>query len=294
MEAGAASSIRNRASATAVALETAFLSSGLPRDPGLEAADRMAAAVRERDSEPAFVGVLEGEARVGLEREELERLARCEAKLATRDLPGAVTGSLTGGATVSATLFLAHRAGLRVAATGGIGGVHSAPGAPDVSADLIELSRTPILLVCSGAKAFLDLPATLESLETLGVTVAGFGTKEFPAFWGRESGLTLNLSVEDAEEAAELHRQARRLDTPGATLICVPPPESEALARADWEDALRRARQELAAAGVRGPEVTPFLLARIAEHTAGRSVRANLALLENNAAVAAEIVRALG
>lgn len=281
------------ASAPTVALETAFLTTGLPSGQALETAERMAAAATARDVAPAFVGVLEGNAIIGLERDELELLARSQLKLATRDLPGAAAGSLTGGATVSATLFLAHRAGLQVAATGGIGGVHRGPGPPDVSADLLELSRTPMLLVCSGAKAILDLPATLERLETLGVTVVGFETNEFPGFWSRESGLKLTLRVEDAERAAELHRRARRLGTPGATLVCVPAPESAALAPEETEDALRRARQDLAAEGIRGPEVTPFLLARIAEYTEGSSVSANLAILENNAGVAAEIARAL-
>lgn len=277
----------------AVALETAFLTSGLPEDRRLEAAERMSTAVRSSGVEPAFVGVLAGRPIVGLEPRELEQLARCERKLSTRDLAAALARRASGGTTVAATIFLARRAGLGVAATGGIGGVHRVTAAPDVSADLEELARTSIVLVCAGAKAITDVPATLERLETLGVTVLGFGTGEFPAFWSAKSGLRLDLQVDNAEAVAEIWRQARALETPGALLVCVPPPAELALSPAESEAAVARALRDLEAKGLGGRAVTPFLLSRIAELTGGRSLAANLALLERNAAVAAAIAKAL-
>ncbi len=283
-----------RTTAPAVALETAFLTRGLPDRVRLEAVERMSAAVSSQSIAPAFIGVVAGRPTVGLTREELELLASARAKLSTRDLPAAAAQRTNAGTTVAATIFLAHRAGLAVAATGGIGGVHPGASGPDVSADLLELARTAIILVCSGAKAITDMPATLERLETLGVTVVGFGTDQLPAFWSAESGLPLDLRVDSAEEIAALWREARALDLPGALLVCVPPPAGEALSRQESDDAVSRALADLAAEGIRGADVTPFLLARVAELTEGRSLRANLALLENNARVAASIVRALG
>jgi pseudouridine-5'-phosphate glycosidase len=271
-----------------VALETAFLSSGLPEDAGVPTATAMAAAVRSQGAEPAFVGVIRGKPIVGVDEEGLERLASSGRKLSTRDLPLSAASGEDGGTTVAATLFLAHRAGLDIVATGGIGGVH-AGAARDESADLSELSRTPVTLVCSGAKAILDLPATLERLETLGVTVVGYGTDELPAFWSVESGLPLTRRVEDSAGAAAVAREARALGLPGAVLVCVPPPPGEALSKGESDHAVAHAVEEAGALGIAGAELTPFLLARIAEITEGRSLRANRALLENNAAVAAEI-----
>jgi pseudouridine-5'-phosphate glycosidase len=282
-----------RAASPAVALETALLTTGLPGRLRGEAVDRISAAVRAQQVEPAFVGVLAGKPIVGLTPQELEFLARQETKLSTRDLPVALARKVHGGTTVAATLFLAHRAGLAVASTGGIGGVHPTAGPPDVSADLYELARTPIILVCSGAKAMMDLPATLERLETLGVLVAGFGTDQFPAFWSAESGLPLDLRVDSPVELVEIWRAARALGTPGALLVCVPPPRETALAKEDADAAVSRALADLAAERITGPAVTPFLLDRVAEVTEGRSLRANLALLENNAALAASIARAM-
>jgi pseudouridine-5'-phosphate glycosidase len=276
-----------------VALETAFLSSGLPVDICIPTATAMAAAVHSHGADPAFVGVIGGEPVVGVDEKGLERLAGSGKKLSTRDLPLAAAGGEDGGTTVAATLFLAHRAKLHVAATGGIGGVH--PGAArDESADLIELSRTPITLVCSGAKAILDLPATIERLETLGVTVVGFATDELPAFWSGESGLPLTRRVEDPAEAAAVAREARALGLPGAVLVCVPPPPEEALSKGESDHAVAHALEEAGTLGIAGAELTPFLLARVAEFTEGRSLCANRALLENNAAVAAKIAVAGG
>ncbi len=253
----------------------------------------MSAAVSSQEIAPAFIGVVAGRPTVGLTREELELLAGARTKLSTRNLPAAATQRASGGTTVAATIFLAHRAGLDVAATGGIGGVHPGAGGPDVSADLHELARTPIVLVCSGPKAITDLEATLERLETLGVMVVGFGTDELPAFWSADSGLRLDLRVDNAEAIAAIWRQARGLETPGALLVCVPPPAGTALSRRESDSAVSRALADLQAQRISGPEVTPYVLARIAELTDGRSLRANLALLENNARVAACIARAL-
>jgi len=280
-----------RVTGPAVALESAVLTSGLPEDARLAAVERMAAAVTARDVESAFTGVIAGQPTVGLTSDELELLAAQDRKLSTRDLPAAVARGEHGGTTVAATIFLAHRAGLSVAATGGIGGVHPEPGGRDVSADLNELARTPIVLVCSGAKAIVDLSATLERLETLGVTVLGYQTHEFPAFYSAESGLQLGLSVESPEEVAEIWRESRALASPGALLVCVPPPADVALSRRESEAAVSRALSDLDTAGISGPGVTPFLLGRIADHTSGRSLEANLGLLENNASVAASIAR---
>jgi pseudouridine-5'-phosphate glycosidase len=281
-----------------VALETAFLTTGLPADVRLETARAMARSVRERGAEAVFVGVVGGAPVVGMDDATLERLATAGRKLATRDLPVAAAHDEDGGTTVSATLFLAHRAGVGVVATGGIGGVHRSGSAGsetvrDESADLIELSRTPVILVCSGAKAILDLPATMERLETLGVTVIGLGTEELPAFWSSESGIGLPHSVADAREAAAVAREARALGLPGTVLVCVPPPPDLALPHAESDRAVANAVAEAERRGVAGAALTPFLLSRIAEITAGRSLRANRALLENNAGVAAEIAVAL-
>lgn len=192
---------------------------------------------------------------------------------------------------MAATLALNRRAGIAVAATGGIGGVH--PGGGDVSADLVELGRTPGVLVCSGAKAIVDMAATLERLETLGVTVAGWRTAELPAFWTAGSGLPLDLVLEGADEAADVWREARALDLPGALLVCAPPPAASALVPEKSAAAVERAAAEAAEAGIAGGDATTWLLARIAELTDGRSLRANLDLLESNVGIAATIATAV-
>lgn len=279
---------------SAPALETAFLSSGLPADVRPTAVERIKEAVRARRLEPGFVGVIDGTPTVGLDDSELARIANAADKFATRDLPVAMARGLTGGTTVSATIFLANRAGFQVAATGGIGGVHRSSQSQDVSPDLYELARTPIALVCSGAKAILDLPSTLERLETLGITVVGLGTDELPAFWSGHSGLPLSLSVDDVAELAAIWQRARELDAPGALVVCVPPPGEIDLPREEAERAVQRALADLEGSRISGPAVTPFLLDRVARYTEGRSVRANVALLENNAAVAADLARELG
>ncbi len=276
-----------------VALETAFLTSGLPADVRLGVAETMATAVREAGASPAFIGVLGGEPVVGLEFEQLASLADSGTKLSTRELSFAIATGDSGGTTVAATLFLAHRAGIAVMATGGIGGVHRNTGPRDISTDLLELSRTPMLVVCSGAKAILDLPATVEKLETLGVACIGFGTDEWPAFWTAASGLGLGQSVDAAGQVAAVWREHSRLSQPGALLVCVPPPADQALTERESAHAIERALAEAQTQGVAGPSLTPFLLDRMVAHTEGRSLAANQALLVNNARVAALIARAI-
>jgi pseudouridylate synthase len=281
----------------AVALETSVVAQGLPAPHNLEAARRCARAVREAGAVPAAVAVIGGRIVVGASEAELSRLAdpsRAAAKAGIRDLAALCASGGDGGTTVSATCALAARAGIRVFATGGIGGVHRRPfpGEPlDVSSDLIELSRQPVCVVCAGPKAILDLPATAEALETLGVPVLGFGTSELPAFFTATSGIRLEHRVEDAAAAARALRiHWDELRQPSAVLVCVPPPAP--LPRAEVERALSAALSEAARRKLAGKDLTPFLLSRLAESTGGLTVQANLALLENNARVAAEIALA--
>ncbi len=281
-----------------VALESTVITHGLPWPQNLELARRMEATVREGGACPATIAVLKGEVKVGLSDAELEYLAQAKGvmKVSRRDYPVAVVHKRDGATTVAGTLIAAHWAGIRVFATGGIGGVHrrQADTALDISADLPELARTPVVVVCAGAKAILDLPATLEWLETHGVPVVGYGTDEFPAFYSRDSGLRLEARADTPEQAAGIARAMWDLDFTSGVLICVPVPEAAARPRADMERAISQALQEAAAAGVRGKDVTPYLLSRIAALTQGESLAANLALLENNAKVAAKVASALG
>lgn len=277
-----------------VALESTVLAHGLPRPRNLEVGVAMEDAVASAGAVPATVGVVAGVPRVGMERAHIEHLAMADGvlKLSTRDLAVPVARGTDGATTVAATMWLAVRAGVRVFATGGIGGVHRGEDR-DVSADLTELGRTPMLVVCAGAKSVLDLPATREALETAGVLVVGYGTDELPAFYSARSGIPVDVRVDDADEAAALWRAHRDFGLPGAMLLCVPPPPAHAL-QADQIDgaiagALDRARRE----GIRGKEVTPFLLRAVAEATGGRSLEANVALLLNNARVAASVAVAV-
>jgi pseudouridylate synthase len=276
-----------------VALESTVLAHGLPRPRNLEVGRAMEEAVRAGGAVPATVGVVAGVPVVGIGDAEIRHLAEADGvlKLSTRDLAVPVARGRDGATTVAATMWLAARAGVRVFATGGIGGVHRGE-ARDVSADLTELGRTPMLVVCAGAKSILDLPTTREALETAGVLVAGYGTDELPAFYARESGLPVDVRVDTAEEAAALWRAHRALDAPGAVLLCIPPPAADAIPAAEVEEAISGALARADAEGVRGKEVTPFLLRAVAEATGGRSLEANDALLRNNARVAAEVAAA--
>ena len=299
-----------------VALESALITHGFAPPANLDIARRMEAAVRAEGALPATIAVLEGQARVGLSDEELALLAsfpvqkkwgrlsslppgqarkpapRTVRKVSLRDLPLVLAQGASGGTTVAATMHLAHRASIHVFATGGIGGVHR--GHPeDVSADLPALASIPIVVVCAGAKAILDLPCTLEYLETHGVPVIGYGTDEFPAFYSRHSGLGVDARVETPEQVARMARARAELGLPAALLVCVPVPASDELPAGEAEAAIARAVEEAEAAGVSGKALTPFLLARLVELTGGRARRANEALLLNNARVAARIARAL-
>ena len=277
-----------------VALESSVLAQGLPAPANREADRRMRAAVAARGAVPAVTAVVRGVPTLGLEGEALERfLARDGvAKVSARDLPVTMAQGRDGATTVAAALVLAARGGLDVFATGGIGGVHRE--APfDESADLAELARTSVVTVCAGAKSILDLPATLERLETLGVTVVGYGTDEFPGFFTARTGLPVPARVDTPAAVARILLAARALGRPGGVLVVQPPPASAALDPTLVASAVTEALATAATAGVRGPAVTPHLLAAVERATGGRSLAANLALLEANAALAAEIAVAL-
>jgi pseudouridine-5'-phosphate glycosidase len=273
-----------------VALESSVLAQGLPIPANREAERRMAAAIRGHGAVPATTAIVRGTPTIGLEGDDLERFLRRDGvrKVSARDLAAAIAGRADGATTVAATLQLARLAGLHVFATGGIGGVHREP-AFDESADLAELARSPIVVVCAGAKSILDLPATLERLESLGVAIVGYRTEELPGFFTAATGLPLPVRAESAREIAGLFAAERRLGRPGALVVVQPPPADAALPRAVVDDAVMRALAAARASGVRGGAVTPFLLAAVERETGGRSLAANLALLERNAALAAEI-----
>ena len=275
-----------------VALEsTIFSHLGLPSPHNAEALDRCLAAVRGAGAVPALTAVLDGVARVGVDPSEHERVLGPARKAASRDLPVAVAqGWEFGATTVSGSLTLAARVGIEVFATGGIGGVHrDAHESGDIRADLDALHRLPVVTVCSGAKAFLDLPRTLEHLEATGVPVLGWRCDEFPAFTTVTSGLPVPHRVESAEEVAAIVRAARALEQTTGVLLTVPVPADHALRREVLELATAEALADAAEAGIEGPAVTPFVLDHIARATDGRSIPANIALAEQNAAVAAQV-----
>lgn len=276
-----------------VALETSVLSQGLPVPRNAEAAGAMSAAIRERGAVPAWIGVAEGEVHVGLSAERIERFCDPEgiAKVARRDLPAVVASGGLGATTVSTTIWAAHAAGIQVGATGGIGGVH--PGSGDVSADLLELARTPVLLVCSGPKSIVDPVATDERLEELGVAVVGYGCDRLPFFLATEAPVELEHRVDTPAEAAALAGAQRALGLRAAILLCNPVPASHAMDGGLVADAVRRCEARAEREGVRGKAVTPFLLSCLAEQTGGASLEANLALLGSNAALAADVAVAL-
>jgi pseudouridine-5'-phosphate glycosidase len=280
-----------------VALESTVITHGLPYPENLNLARRMEETVRENGAVPATIGVLEGVIYAGLEAAQVEFLAQAKDvhKISLRDFAPAIAMKRNGGTTVAGTLFVAHTVGLKVFATGGIGGVHrQADGETfDISTDMMQLARTPVLVVCAGAKAILDLPATLELLETLGVTVVGYKTDEFPAFYSTSSGLPVSIRVEMAEEAARIAQVHWNLGMESAVLVTVPPPTADALPKEAVEGAIETALQEVQTRGIRGQAVSPYLLRRVSELTEGHSLQANLALLLNNARVAAEIAACL-
>ena len=273
-----------------VALESSVLAQGLPVPANREAAERMTAAVEGAGAVPAVTAVVHGACTIGLTDDELERFLRRDGirKVSARDLAVAIAEEADGATTVAASLCIAGAAGLDVFATGGIGGVHR--DAPfDESADLAELARTPMVVVCAGAKSILDLPATVERLETLGVTVIGYRTSEMPGFFSRHTGIPLTARADSAEEVARIHLAARALGRPQATLVMQAPPDDVALPAELVNEAVVTALEEARRSDVRGAAVTPFLLAAVERATGGRSLRTNLGLLEENAALAGRI-----
>lgn len=277
-----------------VALESTVIAHGLPYPHNLALAQEMEQIVRSHGVEPRTVGIIGGELLAGLNERQIHHLATAPnvRKVSRRDLPVVVAQGLDGATTVATTLWIAHRFGIEVFATGGIGGVHRGDGT-DISADLQELAQTPVIVVCAGAKAILNLPATLEYLETFGVTVVGYGTGEFPAFYSRSSGLPVDVRCDAPEEVAALWRAKRRLGLPGGLLVTVPVPPADEIPADAIEPLIRQAVAEAEERKLRSAEVTPFLLTRLSELSGERSLRANLALLKNNASVAAQIAVAL-
>jgi pseudouridine-5'-phosphate glycosidase len=273
-----------------VALESTVIAHGLPRPQNLETARGMERTVRENGAVPATIAILNGELRVGLTENQLEYLATGKniRKVSRRDLAIATAKQLDGATTVASTSFIANLAGIKVFATGGIGGVHRADRS-DISADLPELAKTPIVVVCSGAKSVLDLPATREWLETHGITVLGWQCDEFPAFYSRSSGLDVDERVETAKEVAEIAFQRDEIGSKAALLVCVPVPEEKEIPSEELEKSLKNSLKLAGERKISGKAVTPFLLAQLSEQTAGRTLEANIALLENNARVAAII-----
>lgn len=287
-----------------MALESTLISHGLPFPQNLEVARASEAAVRRSGAVPATVAIHAGRILVGLEEKDLEVLAGAEPgsvrKAARPSLAGAIADDGWAATTVSATMIAAHAAGIRVFATGGIGGVHrgamgggTAPASFDISSDLEELARTPMAVVSAGPKAILDIPATLEYLETRGVPVVAIGQPELPGFYARSLGVPAPSWVPDVGAAASLAALHLGLDLGGAILFCVPVPEADALPADVAREAVERAVAEAETVGPRGPELTPWLLGRIADLTAGASVRANSSLIVNNAGVAGELAVAL-
>lgn len=283
-----------------VALESTIITHGMPYPANLETARGVEEVVRSHGATPATIAVLDGRCCVGLDDAALERLALSAqgegdvVKASRKDLPAVVARGGTAGTTVAATMYLAHLAGVAVFATGGIGGVHrGAEHTFDVSADLDELGATPVAVVCAGAKSILDLPKTLEVLETRGVPVVGMGTDEFPAFFSRTSGLPVDHRVESPEDLARVLVEHRRLGLRGGVLVANPIPEADAIPAHEIDARIDEAIADAERAGITRKEVTPYLLGRINELTDGRSLVANIALVRNNAMVAARTAVAL-
>ncbi len=273
-----------------VALESSVIAQGLPIPHNRTAAERMVAAVERSGALAAITAVVAGTPAVGITSDELDRFLLRDGvrKVSARDIPAAVAQLADGATTVAATLALASQVGVEVFATGGIGGVHR--GAPfDESADLVELARTPMIVVCAGAKVILDLPATCERLETLGIPVVGYRTHELPGFFTAETGIRLDVSADDVSEIVAMFRAHRALGRTQSIVVVQPPPASHALDRGRVEQAVAHAVDDARREGVVGARTTPYLLAAVTRLTSGGSLDANLALLEQNAALAGEI-----
>jgi pseudouridine-5'-phosphate glycosidase len=281
-----------------VALESTVITHGLPYPENLNLAMEMENEVRARGAIPATIAVIEGKIRVGIASDKLRSLAEMTdaRKISLRDFGSCVVSGVSGGTTVAGTMYVADKVGIKVFATGGIGGVHrSAAGgnAFDISTDLLALSKIPVIVVSAGAKAILDLPATVEYLETLGVPVVGFQTDEFPAFYSPHSGLGVSAVAEDERQAALIAIKHWELGFPSALLVVAPPPSKFAIAKELVDGAIKRALEEAQEKNIQGQEVTPFLLEHVNQLTQGQSLRANLGLLLNNAGIASRIVTEL-
>lgn len=277
-----------------VALESTIITHGMPWPQNLDMARTVEAEIRTNGAEPATIAVLDGQLCVGLTDDQLQALAQARgvAKLSRADMAVCMAQGKTGATTVAATMIAAHLAGIAVFATGGIGGVHKAAETSfDISADLAELAQTPVTVVAAGAKAILDLPKTLEVLETNGVPVIVVGQDDLPAFWSRASGLPAPLRLDTAADIARAHKMRQALGLPGGQLVANPIPGTDEIAAKDLAPVIAQATAEAEAQGVAGKAVTPFLLQRIYELTEGRSLTANIALVLNNARLAAEIAR---
>lgn len=277
-----------------VALESTVVAHGLPYPQNLETAQRMEQIVRDSGAVPATIAIFGGKICVGLDREQLERLATDKnvRKISRRDIPIAVAKTLDGATTVAATTLIAHAAGIKVFATGGIGGVHRGY-SNDISSDLPELAQTPMIVVCSGAKSVLDLPATREWLETYGIPVLGWQWGKMAAFYSRNSDLPIDERVENGRDVAEIAQARDDLGLKNSILVTVPVPEQFEIGSDELEELLSDAIHLASELKISGKEITPFLLSQMAEKSGGRTLSANIALLENNARVASEIAKAI-
>ena len=280
-----------------VALESTIISHGMPYPKNVETALLVEQTIRDNGAVPATIAVIGGRLKAGLSRDEIEYLGkagRSVAKASRRDLPALVARGADGATTVATTMIIAHMAGIRIFATGGIGGVHrGAEVTMDISADLEELAQTPVMVVCAGAKSILDLGLTLEYLETKGVPVLGYGTEELPAFYTRQSGFRVDYRVDSPEELAAIYRAQRDMDYRGGMLVTNPIPAEYAMDKAVIDKAIDEALRAAEEQGVRGKETTPFLLAKVVELTGGDSLESNIKLVLNNAALAAKTAACL-
>ncbi len=280
-----------------VALESTIISHGMPYPQNVETARRVEQTIRDEGATPATIAVLGGRMKAGLSDDELEYLGKAGQKVtkaSRRDLPVLIARGMDGATTVTTTMMIAHRAGIKVFATGGIGGVHrGAETTMDISADLEELAHTPVMVVCAGAKSILDLGLTLEYLETKGVPVLGYGTSELPAFYTRKSGFSVDYRVDSPEELAAIFRSQRQLGIEGGMLVTNPVPEQYSMDPDVINKAIDQAVAEANAQGIHGKAITPFLLARIKDLTGGDSLDSNIQLVLNNARLAAKVAKAL-
>ncbi len=276
----------------AVALETTVVAHGLPKPVGVETAVEMERIVKNAGAQPATIGILDGEIIVGMTEDELKRLVdEGSVKVGAREIPFVLAKKLNADTTVSATMRISKMVGIRVFVTGGIGGVHQ--GEYDVSQDLVELSRDRVIVVSAGAKSILDLKTTVEVLETLEVIVVGYRTDEFPAFYSSTSGIRLNMRVDSVEEIVQIYRWMEKTDFEGAMLVANPIPKESEVPYEEVQEWIDAAEMEASRRGITGKEVTPFLLSKIAEMSEGRTLKANIELLKNNAALGAKIAVAL-